>query len=364
MQDQMDLINTIVRHEWLAFINVQNIGGKADCQDDPETFKIMRTSQFISWPNNVLESYLNDLLAAEANGRNLISEKYAWMMKSTSPAEYARIEHLLPRLGPEVTHLIEKIMEIELAWQEDILKEFPYVIAQGRPLYSSQDNSLITSFETYLRSELATYSNRTLELYYKNRASQYSQNINGAKMTLEYTVKHYGYQSLADANGKKEGPDTDLTNLNHACAVFKSIGSKIDAARCLNDIALTHIDKQEYRKAYINFNEALSLFREIGSREGEANQWGNIGSTLRDLNQNDEALKAYSEAAGIFKEIKNKMGVADQLTNIGYILSLKGDFNGALKHYQEALPLYKELEAASKTEMTQRNIDILLKKVT
>lgn len=104
--------------------------------------------------------------------------------------------------------LIEKIMAIELAWQEEILREFPNVIDQGRPLFSSQDSRYVTSFETYLRSELATYSNRTLELYYENRINQCSRNINGAKLTLEHTVKQYGYQSLADANSK-----TALVNL-------------------------------------------------------------------------------------------------------------------------------------------------------
>jgi len=207
MEDKMDLINSIVKHEWIAFIDVQNIGGKANCQEDTETFITMRTSQYISWSNSALDSYLKDLLEAEANGRNLISEKYAWMMKSTSPAEYARIEHLLPSLEPEVNRLIDKIMAIELAWQEDILKEFPYVIEKGRPLYSIQDNRLVTSFETYLRSELATFSKRTIELYYENRVNQMAQNINGAKITLEYTVKQYGYQSLEDANDKN-GPVT------------------------------------------------------------------------------------------------------------------------------------------------------------
>jgi len=91
---------------------------------------------------------------------------------------------------------------IALVSLENILKEFPYVIEQGRPLDSNQDNRFVTSFETYLRSELATYSNRTLELYYENRVNQNTQNISGAKITLDYTVKQYGYQSLEDANDK------------------------------------------------------------------------------------------------------------------------------------------------------------------
>ena len=205
MEDKMDLINKILKIEWNEFTNVQNVGGKASCQEDPATFNIMRTSQFVSWSAAALESYLNDLLEAKANGRNLLTEKYALMMKSTAPSEYARIEHLLPRLDPEVTLLIDKITEIEIRWQEDMLKKFPHVTERGRPLYSYQDNCFATSFETYLRGELATYSRRTLELYYENRINQNSQKINGAEITLEYTVKQYGYQSLNDAN-ERTGP--------------------------------------------------------------------------------------------------------------------------------------------------------------
>lgn len=202
MKDKMDFISKIVEIELDLFTNVKNIGGKASCQEDADTFKIMRTSQFISWSDKTLESYLNDLLEAKANRRNLLTEKYARMMKSTSPSEYALIEHLLPGLNPEVTHLLEEIIPIELAWQEDILKKFPYIIEHGRPLYSSQDNQFVTSFETYMRCELATFSKRTLELYYENRVNQNSQNTSGAEITLEYTVKQYGYQSLDDANKK------------------------------------------------------------------------------------------------------------------------------------------------------------------
>ncbi|AGL00211.1 DUF4125 family protein [Desulfoscipio gibsoniae] len=197
-----ELIKKIINLEWNAFTNVQNIGGKASCQEDAQTFKTMRTGQFISWSNNALESYLIDLLQAKANGRDLISEKYARMMKSTSPDDYARIEHLLPGLDPEVTQLMDKIMEIELAWQEEVIKAYPYVTKQGRPLYSREDNKFFTSFETYLRSELATYSSKTLKLYYENRVDQKNKDINGAKITLEYTVKQYGYKSLEDANKK------------------------------------------------------------------------------------------------------------------------------------------------------------------
>lgn len=99
MTRKEDLVARIVEIEWKMFQNVPNIGGRAACQEDLNTFEIMRSSQAMSWSEAALESYLGDLTEAEKNGRNLPAEKYARMMKSTSPLEYARIEHLIPPLN-------------------------------------------------------------------------------------------------------------------------------------------------------------------------------------------------------------------------------------------------------------------------
>ena len=86
-----DLIAKIVAMEWDMFQHVVNIGGRAACQDDPETFRIMRSSQAMAWSEDSLASYLEDLAAAAQAGRNLLTEKYARMMEFTAPLEYARI---------------------------------------------------------------------------------------------------------------------------------------------------------------------------------------------------------------------------------------------------------------------------------
>jgi len=197
-----DLLKEIIGIEWQMFENVPNVGGKALCQEDPATFEVMRLSQGLSWSEAALESYLDDLKEAEKEERNLLTEKYARMMKSTVPSEYAQIEHLLPPLDPEVFPLIDKIAEIVLQWQEELVERFPHVLAGGRPIRASQDTPFATSFETYLRGELLTYSRRTLELYHQNLLQQRSEKINGAEITLEFTVKQYGYASLVEANEK------------------------------------------------------------------------------------------------------------------------------------------------------------------
>ena len=182
------------------FQNVDSIDGKASCQEDPKTFKIMRSSQFESWPKVALESYLDDLKEASKKGINLISEKYGRMMESTSPVHYAKIEHLLRPLDSHVEELIEKVIRIVLEWEEELLKKYPYILRKGRPLYTSLDTPFATSVETYLRGELSTYSKRSLELYYEHLLSEKSQNINGSEITIKFMIQKYGYKSLEEAN--------------------------------------------------------------------------------------------------------------------------------------------------------------------
>ena len=197
-----ELLNGIIEIEWNMFQEVPNIGGKASCQEDLRTFRIMRSSQALSWSDAALESYLNDLQEAEKKGRNLLAEKYARMMKSTSPLEYARVEHLIPPLDTEVPPLIDKIVETILEWEKELSQKFPYIIKRGRPIHSSEDMPFAASLETYLRGELATYSERTLGLYYEHLLKQKSEDRNGSKIILEHTVKQYGYESLEEANEK------------------------------------------------------------------------------------------------------------------------------------------------------------------
>jgi hypothetical protein len=202
MSGKEDLVQEIVEIEWRMFQNVHNIGGPAPCQDDFKTFEIMRYSQAMAWSEVTLESYLDDLIAAEETGRNLVTEKYGRMMESTSPLEYARIKHLLPALDHEVLPLIDKIVATTLKWQEELMQKFPYLVRRGRPIHSSEDTLFVTSFETYLRGELVTYSSQTLKSYYQDVVNYERENENGAMITLEYTVKRYGYDSLEEADSK------------------------------------------------------------------------------------------------------------------------------------------------------------------
>jgi hypothetical protein len=197
-----DLINKIVEAEWKMFHEVPNIGGQATCQNDLRTFRINRLGQAASWSQATLESYLNDLTEAEKQQRNLLTEKYARMMASTSPAEYAAIQNQIPVLDSEVSSIIEEIIKLILIWEEELKAKYPDITRRGRPIYTSQDSLRVTSIETYLRGELSTYSLKTLKLYHENVLKQKSENINGSEITLGFMMRQYGFSTLQEANEK------------------------------------------------------------------------------------------------------------------------------------------------------------------
>ena len=70
------------------FQETENIGGRASCQDQYDTFYANRYSQHNALELDTLESYRKDLADAKAIGRNLITEKYAFMMEFTDPEYY------------------------------------------------------------------------------------------------------------------------------------------------------------------------------------------------------------------------------------------------------------------------------------
>lgn len=199
MQNLDIRIETIIETEFAMFQHVQGTHGRASCQNDPKTFRIMRKAQFITWSAEVLESYADDLVKAGQGGRNLPEEKYAYMMESTHPLEFAAIAQHLPTLSASKIALRESIVATYMTWERALLADYPHIKAQGRPSFSSDDLIRGTSVETYLRGELSTYSMATLVLLdvYAKSCAKMGRNL--AFENLEYISKCYGHKSVEDA---------------------------------------------------------------------------------------------------------------------------------------------------------------------
>lgn len=196
-QDKKMLIESIIALEWEAFDKVDNEGGRADCQDDYETFYIMRKSQYLTWNEVLLGSFLKDLEKAKETGWNLISEKYARMMESTCKEEYDKLKDRLPFVSEEKKAVVEQIVAIQVGFMEEFAKKYPKMAENARVIHTSEDTFFRTSYETYLRGELLTYSDDTLKLYGQFIVSLAREKKNLAKMIMENTAKMYGYTDLS-----------------------------------------------------------------------------------------------------------------------------------------------------------------------
>lgn len=197
-----DTIAIIVEIEWEMMDKVQNCGGRAHCQDDWKTFHLMRTGQMQAWNQPLLDSYLIDLQSAQAEGRNLLCEKYAHMMERTSPEEYAAIKDYLPVPSLEKEWLVDWICQAHIAWQAGLAEQYPTLASRGRNISRDSDRQNAVSFETYLWGELQTYSVRTLRLYaaYIEQLQKAGCNMN--RMILADTVSRCGYSSLEAAESQ------------------------------------------------------------------------------------------------------------------------------------------------------------------
>ena len=187
MEAKAHIIEAIVDLELEMFLSVPS-DRESPCQHHPDGFKFHRRMQFSVWSQATLACYHQDLIYARKNGENLITVKYA------------RMQGLLPCRNANPR--IDKIVRIQMQWQEEMTRRFPAIMHRARPLTKSSDDDGTTSFETYLRGELETYSDATLASLYEDMSAMQAKGINAAERLYRLQAQHSGFNSLEEAEAK------------------------------------------------------------------------------------------------------------------------------------------------------------------
>ena len=182
--EKKELIEKILKIELDMFLTVPT-AGPAPCREHPEEFRRNRTAQFFTWSGKTLLSYLDDLMSASEKGINLMRLKYA------------RMGNQIPRINDDP--LIEEIIAIQTAWQREMFIRYPHLMRGARAIESREDADGQTSFESYLRGELETYSKNTLGLLYEDILRHLHDNQSMNERLYDFLVRDFGYASLEEA---------------------------------------------------------------------------------------------------------------------------------------------------------------------
>jgi len=170
-KDREELLREITDIELRMFLVIEPSIPSA-CQEQPETFKLMRKASFYVLSNETLESYLKDIQEALEENRNLMELKYA------------RIDDLISCLNNNP--IIDRIVEAEGRWLKELAERYPLTF-KGRADYAAG---------VYLHSELETYSNKTLELYFKDVSKAMEEGRNLTEERYTFIFQQAGYDSI------------------------------------------------------------------------------------------------------------------------------------------------------------------------
>jgi hypothetical protein len=187
MNENESILEEVLRREMEMFLAVPT-EGPCGCKENLESFLLNRRVQFLAWPAEALDGYREDLVRAAEEGRNLMTYKYA------------RMDNLLPSENDDP--LVAAIARQQVEWQEELFRDYPKFMRGARPLDTSQDTARATSFETYLRAELESFSPATLALLSVEIQRKKARGINMSEEIYGYLLKARGLPPLAELEKK------------------------------------------------------------------------------------------------------------------------------------------------------------------
>lgn len=172
------LIESIVEREWEMMRSVVS-DGRSLCQERPGTFRAMREMSHSVLSRDTLASVLGDLVNAVAEGRNLVTEKYA------------RMEGRIPPVSE--CPLIPRIVTIESAWMKELCDAWPRTF-----------HARAGAFALYESCELETWSDTTRTLLYRDVLAAREAGRNLVRERYESLFARLGQGTLPEVEARAD----------------------------------------------------------------------------------------------------------------------------------------------------------------
>jgi hypothetical protein len=189
--EKENLIKIVVELEWNMFSAV-NASEPNSCQENKKTFQIMRWMSYSVLNEEILKSLLDNLNSAIDEGRNLMTEKYG------------RMERKIPPFKDSSS--IQEIADTELVWMKEVAQKYPLT-------FQGDDEKFIN----YLKCELETYSDKSLELYSTFVKNSIEGGINLIEERYNNLFKKMGYESLTDKESQERHKEFWKNNTCRGC---------------------------------------------------------------------------------------------------------------------------------------------------
>lgn len=169
------VLKAIIDAEQEMFCSL-NTGEDQTVEGKIKPFRLGRWMSFSALSDDVLDSYLLDLIHARKDGRNFMTEKYALMAGQIEPISN--------------NPLIEAAVAVESDWMLELACKYPHVISHN------EENAAY--FRQYTACELQTYSDNTLVLLHRDITSAQLAGVNLAETRYNNFYSHIGKGTLRD----------------------------------------------------------------------------------------------------------------------------------------------------------------------
>jgi CHAT domain-containing protein len=124
--------------------------------------------------------------------------------------------------------------------------------------------------------------------------------------------------------------------LNLALELAGEINSSIHEAKCLRQLSLAYLAKQDLENFLSTNQRSLKIAQGLNDQVEKAKSLINIGSYYLRRSDYSQALNLYSEALGASREAQNKRDESLCLKNIGFILTQFGFYERSLDYLLDA----------------------------